>query len=152
MQTYQSTPDYYRDVIQHGWAKDATSRVHKYIERHRGKNGKWVYVYRKAKNLYERGKRQVGLRTGKYSDVNEDWIKTNKSYMQDTERSLQKSGKGRIITAGPTKKKPYQHFQDNVTDNARTSHYDKHSKFERQSGYAMNGDPRYRKIKKRRAK
>ena len=43
MQTYQSTPDYYRDYIQHGWLKDQAAKVHKYISRWRGKNGKWYY-------------------------------------------------------------------------------------------------------------
>lgn len=32
---------------------------HKYIDKYLGKNGKWVYVYRKAKNLYERAKQKV---------------------------------------------------------------------------------------------
>ena len=106
-------------------------------------------TYRKVKNLYERGKRNIGLKTGKYSPINEDWVKTNKNYMQKIDRDLQRNGKGRVIVSGPTNKKPYLHFQDNVTDNARTSHYDKHSKFERQSGYAMNNDPRYKKAKKK---
>lgn len=123
--------------------------AHKYLKKYVGKNGKMVYVYRKAKNLYERGKRNIGLKTGKYSPINEDWVKTNKDYMQKIDRDLQRNGKGRVIVSGPTNKKPYLHFQDNVTDNARTSHYDKHSKFERQSGYAMNNDPRYKKAKKK---
>lgn len=41
MQMYQSTPDYYRDVIQHG---------HKYVEKHRGPSGKWVYKYNRWKS------------------------------------------------------------------------------------------------------
>ena len=43
---YQSTPDYYRDVIQHGWLKDTANKAHKYIERWKGKNGKWYYRYK----------------------------------------------------------------------------------------------------------
>lgn len=151
MQIYQSTPDYYRDYIEHGWLKDQAAKVHKYIERHRGKNGKWVYVYRKAKNLYERGKRQVGLKTGKYSNYNEDYINTYPDYLQRSVRQT-RSGNRRVIIAGPNGTKGYQHFEDKVYDNARSKTYDKHSKFERQSGYAMNGDPRYKKTKKRRAK
>lgn len=34
---YQATPDYYNDVIAH---KD-----HKYISKHRGRTGKWIYKY-----------------------------------------------------------------------------------------------------------
>ena len=118
---------------------------HKYIDRYKGKNGKWVYVYRKAKNLYERGKRQIGLKTGKYSKYNEDYLKTLPSYLQ---KAIKQTGRAdRVITTGSTNKKPYIHLQDKVYDNARTSHYDKNSKFERQSGYAMNNDPRYKKQK-----
>lgn len=43
MSMYQSTPDYYNDFIAHG--------NHKYIDKYMGKNGKWVYVYKK--NPYE---------------------------------------------------------------------------------------------------
>ena len=132
MQTYQSTPDFYRDYIEHGYLKDAAAKAHKYIERYKGKNGKWVYVYRKAKNLYERGKRQVGLRTGKYSNYNEDYINTHPDYLQ---RAIRQTGSGnrRVIITGPSGKKSYLHFEDKVYDNARTKHYDKHSKFERQA-------------------
>ena len=40
---YQSTPDYYNDFISHA--------NHKYIDKYMGKNGKWVYVYKR--NPYE---------------------------------------------------------------------------------------------------
>ena len=46
MQMYQSTPDFYRDYIEHGWLKDQTAKAHKYIERWKGKNGKWYYRYK----------------------------------------------------------------------------------------------------------
>ena len=46
MQTYQSTPDYYRDYIEHGWLKDQAAKVHKYIKRWRNEAGKWVYQYK----------------------------------------------------------------------------------------------------------
>lgn len=42
---YQSTPDYYNDFISH-------ERSHKYIDKYKGKNGRWVYVYSR-KNPYE---------------------------------------------------------------------------------------------------
>ena len=47
---YTSTPDYYRDVIQHGWAKDAAAKAHKYIKRWKNKAGEWVYQYKKPKS------------------------------------------------------------------------------------------------------
>lgn len=38
--------------LEHGWLKDQAAKVHKYIERHRGKNGKWIYRYKsKAQEL-----------------------------------------------------------------------------------------------------
>lgn len=40
---YQSTPDYYNDFVSHA--------NHKYIDKYMGKNGKWVYVYKR--NPYE---------------------------------------------------------------------------------------------------
>lgn len=49
MQTYQSTPDFYREYIEHGWLKDQAAKVHKYIKRWRNKAGKWVYEYKEAK-------------------------------------------------------------------------------------------------------
>lgn len=45
MQTYQSTPDFYREYIEHGWLKDQAAKVHKYIKRWKNKAGKWVYQY-----------------------------------------------------------------------------------------------------------
>ena len=57
MQTYQSTPDYYRDYIEHGWLKDQAAKTHKYLKRWKNDAGKWVYQYaRKAKGTYYRGK------------------------------------------------------------------------------------------------
>ena len=50
MKTYQATPDYYRDVIQHGWLKDQVNKAHKYIKKYMGKNGKWIYVYESKLN------------------------------------------------------------------------------------------------------
>lgn len=41
MQGYIATPDFYNDFIAH---KD-----HKYISKHKGKDGRWVYVYKQPK-------------------------------------------------------------------------------------------------------
>ena len=61
MQTYQSTPDFYRDYIEHGWLKDQAAKVHKYIERWRGKNGKWYYSYKsKAQEQVAKLRRNIG--------------------------------------------------------------------------------------------
>lgn len=47
---YQATPDYYNDVIAH--------RDHKYISKHRGRTGKWIYKYysNKSKKAEKRAK------------------------------------------------------------------------------------------------
>ena len=50
MQTYQATPDYYRDYIEHGWLKDQAAKVHKYIKRWKNAAGKWVYQYKKPES------------------------------------------------------------------------------------------------------
>lgn len=50
---YTPTPDYYNEYIQHGWLKDQAAKAHKYIERWRGKNGKWYYRYKsKVQNAF----------------------------------------------------------------------------------------------------
>lgn len=50
MQQYQSTPDFYREYIEHGWLKDQAAKVHKYIKRWKNEAGKWVYQYKKPKS------------------------------------------------------------------------------------------------------
>lgn len=50
MQQYQSTPDFYREYIEHGLLKDQAAKVHKYIKRWKNEAGKWVYQYKKPKS------------------------------------------------------------------------------------------------------
>ena len=60
MQTYQSTPDFYREYIEHGWLKDQAAKTHKYIKRWRNKAGKWVYQYKsKVKETLDRYDRRM---------------------------------------------------------------------------------------------
>ena len=77
MNTYQSTPDYYRDFIEHGWAKDAAAKVHKYVERWRGKNGKWYYSYKsKAQEQIAKTKRALaGVDAKTITDKRDSWGK-----------------------------------------------------------------------------
>ena len=57
---YTQTPDYYSDYIEHGWLKDQAAKVHKYIERWRGKNGKWYYKYKTTvKNTINKAKSKL---------------------------------------------------------------------------------------------
>lgn len=80
---YQQTPDFYNeyishsaiwegrsryrngeDELEHGWAKDAAAKAHKYIDRWRGKNGKWYYKYKQTlTNLKGRYRTRNGGRT-----------------------------------------------------------------------------------------
>ena len=41
----EKTLEEYGATIQHGWLKDQAAKIHKYIKRWRGPNGKWVYQY-----------------------------------------------------------------------------------------------------------
>ena len=72
MQTYQATPDYYRDVIQHYYK---SKKNHKYISKHKGPSGKWVYVYKnKFNDIRTRFNRNAGI---KYPhDITTDYGKT----------------------------------------------------------------------------
>lgn len=79
MMQYQSTPDYYRDYIEHGWLKDQAAKVHKYIERWRGKNGKWYYRYKsKAQETEAKVLRTVA---GKWDTTITNDIRKNKSIL-----------------------------------------------------------------------
>lgn len=58
---YTPTPiNYYEDYIQHGWLKDQAAKAHKYLDRWRGKNGKWYYRYKsKAQELGTKIRRKL---------------------------------------------------------------------------------------------
>lgn len=59
MQAYQSTPDYYRDFIEHGWIKNQAAKAHKYIERWKNEAGFWRYRYQ-SKRLESQAKKARG--------------------------------------------------------------------------------------------
>lgn len=83
MQTYQSTPDYYRDYIEHGWLKDQAAKVHKYIKRWRNKAGKWVYQYKKPEShVTLEGKMETKWLTNpgdNYMGAHENWARGAKN-------------------------------------------------------------------------
>ena len=81
---YQSTPDYYREYIEHGYLKDQAAKVHKYIKRWKNQAGKWVYQYKsKAEGLGTKARRtlngvdsdQVTVNNGK--EVVGGWARDN---------------------------------------------------------------------------
>lgn len=81
MINYQSTPDYYRDYIEHGWFSDTTKKAHKYIDKYMNKAGKWVYVYKtKAKTAMNNYKQEKEEKTKRKQLKN--WIEKGvyKSY------------------------------------------------------------------------
>ncbi len=99
---YTPTPiNYYDDYIQHGWLKDQAAKVHKYLERWRGKNGKWYYRYKsKAQELGTKIRRKInGIPANKIS-INKG-RETVWGYSRDTGKSggtrgIYKDGYGRI--------------------------------------------------------
>ena len=87
---YQSTPDYYRDYIEHGWFSDTAKKAHKYIDKYMSKAGKWVYIYKKkAKDSIENYKkeREENLKKKQKSD----WINkgVHKSYKKRKDKVKQ---------------------------------------------------------------
>lgn len=62
--------------IEHGWLKDQVAKAHKYIERWRGKNGKWYYRYKsKAQELGAKTKRTMkGYQSDEVSDFRKGYI------------------------------------------------------------------------------
>lgn len=92
MQTYQSTPDYYRDFIEHGWLKNQAAKAHKYIERWKNEAGFWRYRYA-SKRLESKAKKARGpisaetvtqdIRNGKTTRV-KDSYRSRKSSISKT--------------------------------------------------------------------
>ena len=66
----------YDDMLEHGWLKDQAAKVHKYIDRWKGKNGKWVYRYYRAKSKAQgalaRGKRIKKLAFNASDEIGRD--------------------------------------------------------------------------------
>lgn len=61
------------EVVEHGWLKDQAAKVHKYLDRWRGKNGKWYYRYKsKAQEQLAKAKRAMnGYEADEVSDSRE---------------------------------------------------------------------------------
>ena len=86
MQAYQSTPDFYRDYIEHGWLKDQAAKVHKYISRWRGKNGKWYYSYKsKAQEKIAQIRQD---KSGTRGAITDDYGKNKYSYWRGQPMSI----------------------------------------------------------------
>lgn len=98
---YTSTPDYYRDVIQHGWIKDAAAKAHKYVERWRGKNGKWIYRYKsKAQELGTKVIRRFNYREPlDPSETTRNYGTSRGTY--DNEKANSRSGERQAYTRNP---------------------------------------------------
>jgi hypothetical protein len=93
MTQYQATPDYYRDYIEHGWAKDAAAKVHKYIERWKNAAGKWVYRYKKPESRHitlesEMASKWLKHPGSNYMGAHSNWARGEKSKRwKDVERA-----------------------------------------------------------------
>ena len=120
---YQQTPDFYNeyishsavwegrsryrngeDELEHGWAKDAAAKAHKYIDRWRGKNGKWYYQYKsKAQELGTKIRRKLGTPYNSRFSIDPETITTRNSvsgaritFGDDYGRADSHSGKQRL--------------------------------------------------------
>lgn len=74
MQTYQSTPDFYRDYLEH--------RSHKYIDKYKNKFGNWIYRYKTSKRAQQvsDARREAGVEADVHTadilkDKKEGWTK-----------------------------------------------------------------------------
>lgn len=120
---YQQTPDFYNeyishsavwegrsryrnceDELEHGWVKDAAAKAHKYIDRWRGKNGKWYYRYKsKAQELGTKIRRKLGTPYNSRFSIDPETITTRNSvsgaritFGDDYGRADSHSGKQRL--------------------------------------------------------
>lgn len=91
MTGYTPTPDYYNEYIQHGWVKDQAAKVHKYIKRWRGKDGRWQYQYKKAtssarniaKQIINKNKEISARLTKSYNDLKKNVTDRYKQYQKE---------------------------------------------------------------------
>lgn len=134
---YQQTPDFYNeyishsavwegrsryrndeDELEHGWAKDAAAKAHKYIDRWRGKNGKWYYRYKsKAQELGAKVDRKIkGIKVDEISDnTYNDYTTGKRRIIGKTSRYVlgKDSGKAGSRSVGLSSNRPG--FKGNIT-------------------------------------
>ena len=111
MQTYQSTPDYYNDYISHYGTQ---AKTHKYIDRKKGKNGKWIYIYDNStqKSAYSDRKDQIKT-TRRETDSASFWRK----HKQEEARKYAYPDRARQIKeARERAKSKYSHRRYKGTD------------------------------------
>lgn len=114
MQTYQSTPDYYRDFIEHGWLKDQAAKTHKYIERWKNEAGFWRYRYA-SKRLESKAKKARGPMSAE--TVTQDIRNGKTTRTKDSYRSR----KGSISKARQTARDSYlEKIRPIATENAKS--------------------------------
>lgn len=134
---YQQTPDFYNeyishsavwegrsryrngeDELEHGWVKDAAAKAHKYIDRWRGKNGKWYYRYKsKAQELGAKIDRKIkGIKADEISDnTYNDYTTGKRRIIGKTSRYVigKDSGKAGSRSVGLSSNRPG--FKGNIT-------------------------------------
>ena len=139
---YTPTPDYYNEYIQHGYLKDAAAKVHKYIDRWRGKNGKWYYRYKsKAYELGTKIRRKLNK-----AEANEiSWNKGKElgaGYVYDTGKPggyrYTNNRGGYSIDIHSNYKKGIEAGRKRAKKKATTERFNKHmaSKSVRKGGYS----------------
>lgn len=136
---YQSTPDYYRDYMEHGWFKDTAKKTHKYIDKYMSKAGNWVYVYKnKAKKAIDEYKRYKEEETKK--EQRKDWIlkgvhkayKKRKSQIKEARHNAYEKNSKNPVASYKSRKKQVSQARQNARDaweqhskDAKSSYYDR---------------------------
>ena len=88
---YQSTPDYYREYIEHGWFSDTAKKAHKYIKKYVNDAGNTIYVYKtKAQTAIDNYKRERG-RQKAYKDRKDQIETSRRKTMLTNKRKAQKA-------------------------------------------------------------
>ena len=104
--------------LEHGWLKDQAAKVHKYIARWRGKNGKWYYKYKsKAQELGAKIDRNIkGIKADEISDnTYNDYTTGKRRIIGTTSRYVigKDSGKAGSRSVGLSSNRPG--FKGNIT-------------------------------------
>ena len=124
---YTQTPDYYDEYLQHGWLKDQAAKVHKYIERWRGKNGKWYYRYavNKAKQLGGKAKlKAIDLKT-KFNRTRNFGGSKDTIFYEAREDDIASGKRKSSIGASPARVTYNYGKKQGHVDNGRVSSYTK---------------------------
>lgn len=132
MQQYQSTPDYYRDYIEHGWLSDTAKKAHKYIDKYLSKAGNWVYVYKtKADAAIDNYRRERQKKNWREKGVYKSYKKRKAKVAQARQNAYEANSRNPKVAYGRRKTQASQARQNardawnQHTINAQNSYKDR---------------------------